>query len=86
MVKKVTILSFRWGDRPNRPPWIRPCSDIAKTSEPFAITRAALNRHIISSADYNCSRKGQRINWEVILICQPVLVVQKVVDNLFVAN
>jgi len=28
-------------------------SDIAETSQPFAITRAALNRHIISSADYN---------------------------------
>jgi len=28
-------------------------SNIAETSEPFPITRAALNRHIISSADYN---------------------------------
>jgi len=28
-------------------------SDIAVTCEPFTITRAALNRHIISSADYN---------------------------------
>jgi len=28
-------------------------SDIVENSEPFTITRAALNRHIISSADYN---------------------------------
>jgi len=32
--------------------------DIAETSEPFTITRAALNRHIISSADYNWLKKG----------------------------
>jgi len=43
--------------------------------------RAAMNRHIISSADYNRSSKGQRINWEV--ISRTVLVVQKVVDNFF---
>jgi len=24
MVKKVTFVGFRGGDRPNRPPWIRP--------------------------------------------------------------
>jgi len=24
MVKKVTFVGFRVGDRPNRPPWIRP--------------------------------------------------------------
>jgi len=28
-------------------------SDIVETSELFTITQAALNRHIISSADYN---------------------------------
>jgi len=28
-------------------------SDIVKTSEPFTISRAALNIHIISSVDYN---------------------------------
>ena len=28
-------------------------SDTAETSEPFTITRTALNRHIISSADYD---------------------------------
>jgi len=28
-------------------------SEIAETSEPFTITRAAMNRHIISSAVYN---------------------------------
>jgi len=28
-------------------------SDIVETSEPFTITRAALNRQIISSEDYN---------------------------------
>jgi len=27
-------------------------SDIVETSEPFTIRRAALNRHIISSAEY----------------------------------
>ena len=33
-------------------------SDIDVTSEPFAIMRAALNRHIISSADYNRLKQG----------------------------
>jgi len=28
-------------------------NDIAENSKPFTITRAALNRHIISSADYS---------------------------------
>jgi len=28
-------------------------SDIVKTSEPFTTTRAALNKHIISSTDHN---------------------------------
>jgi len=28
-------------------------SDIAETSEPFTIARAAINRHIISSEHYN---------------------------------
>jgi len=25
MVNKVTFVGIRGGDRPNRPPWIRPC-------------------------------------------------------------
>jgi len=33
-------------------------SDIAETCEPFTITRAALNRHIISAADYNWLKQG----------------------------
>jgi len=33
-------------------------SDIAETSEPFTNTRAALNRHIISSVDYNWLKQG----------------------------
>jgi len=32
--------------------------NIVETSEPFTITRAALNRHIISSADYNWLKPG----------------------------
>jgi len=33
-------------------------SDIAENSEPFTIMQAALNRHIISSADYNWLKQG----------------------------
>jgi len=33
-------------------------SEYAETMEPFKITRAALNRHIISSADYNWLKQG----------------------------
>jgi len=47
-------------------------SDIVETSEPFTITRAALNRHILSSAHYN-GFKRQRINRK--FISQSVLVV-----------
>jgi len=32
--------------------------DIVETSEPFTITRAALNRQIISSRDYNWLKQG----------------------------
>jgi len=35
---------------------------VVDTSEPLTITRAALNRHIISSADYNWLKQGPRIN------------------------
>jgi len=34
-------------------------SDIAETSEPFTITRAAMNRRIISSAVYNWLKQGK---------------------------
>jgi len=51
-------------------------SDIIGTTEPFTITRAALNRHIRQRA-ITGSGKGQRINQEVIY--RPVLVDQKVV-------
>jgi len=48
-----------------------------ETREPFAITRAALNEHIVSSGSITGSSKGQRINR--VVIYQPFLVVQKVV-------
>jgi len=54
-------------------------SDIVETSEPFAITRATLNRQIISSGAISGSSKGERINREI--ISQPVFVVQRVVRN-----
>jgi len=50
--------------------------DDSDVGEPFTITRAALNRQIISSGSLTGSNEGQRINREV--ISQPVLVVQKV--------
>jgi len=30
MVKKVTFVGFRGGDRPNRPPWIRVSLDVKR--------------------------------------------------------
>jgi len=30
MVNKVTFVGFRGGDRPNRPPWIHPCYEVAR--------------------------------------------------------
>jgi len=52
--------------------------EIAETSDPLTITRAALNRQIISSGTMTGPNKCQRINREV----SASLVVQKVVRNL----
>jgi len=54
-------------------------SYIVETCEPFTITRAALNRHIISSTE--CNRLKQEPANQLGDISQPVLLVQKVVRN-----
>jgi len=56
-------------------------SDIVETSEPFTITRAALNRHIISSAGYNWLKQGPA-NQPGDHLSTSLIVVQKVVKFL----
>jgi len=47
MVKNVTFVSFRGGDRPNRPPpWIRPCM----TYKAIRVER------LLRKQDFKCAR------------------------------